>query len=106
VEKQQPGGSVIITTTDPITGEEIRNPQFKPFVIEGGGHLAIKIYFESEETRRQYLDIAGGESTAGSYRAKIARSRNSRNLPGHTGIPTCLLHPLDAEDGSLTESLS
>jgi hypothetical protein len=49
-------GNVIITTTDPITGETILNPEFKPFVVEGEGHLAIKIYFESEETRRAYLD--------------------------------------------------
>ena len=106
MESQQPGGSVIITTTDPITGEEIRNPQYKPFVIEGRGHLAIKIYFESEETRRQYLDIASGEPEARSYRAKIASRRNSRNPPGHTAITPRLLHPLDAEDGNLSESLS
>jgi hypothetical protein len=91
---------VIITTTDPITGEEIRNSEFKPFVIEGRGHLAIKIHFESEETRRQYLDIAGGESINGSYRLKIARTRNSRNPSEHTGMTTRLPHPLDAEDGS------
>ena len=48
---------VIITTTDPITGEDLVHPETKPFVIEGKGHLAIKIYFESEETRRTYLKI-------------------------------------------------
>jgi hypothetical protein len=73
---------VIITTTDPITGEEIRNPQFKPYVIEGTGHLAVKIHFESEETRRQYLDRAGGEPATGSYRAKIARTRNRTDRAG------------------------
>jgi len=97
---------VIITTTDPITGEEIRNPEYKPFVIEGRDHLAVKIYFESEETRRQYLDIAGGESINGSYRSKIARTRNSRNPSEHTGMTTRLPQPLDAEDGSLSGSLS
>lgn len=97
---------MIITTTDPITGEDIRNPEFKPFVIEGRGHLAIKIYFESEETRRQYLDIAGRESINGSYRTKIALTRNSRNPSKHTGMTTRLLHPLDAEDGNLSGSLS
>ena len=69
---------MIITTTDPITGEDIRNPEFKPFVIEGRGHLAIKIYFESEETRRQYLDIAARESSNGSYHSKITPSRNTK----------------------------
>jgi len=51
------GAGVIITTTDPITGEDILHPETKPYVVEGQGHLAIKIYFESEETRRAYLDI-------------------------------------------------
>jgi hypothetical protein len=48
---------VIITTTDPISGKDLGNVETKPFVIEGEGHLAIKVYFESEETRRRYLDI-------------------------------------------------
>ncbi len=48
---------MIITTTDPITGEDISNPEVKPFIIEGEGPLAVKVYFESEETRRLYLDI-------------------------------------------------
>ena len=97
---------MIITTTDPITGEEIRNPEYKPFVIEGRDHLAVKIYFESEETRRQYLDIAGAESINDSYRSKITRTRNSRNPSEHTGMSTRLLQPLDVEDGSLSGSLS
>ena len=46
---------MIITTTDPITGEHLQNVQSKPYVIEGDGRLAVKIYFESEETRRTYL---------------------------------------------------
>ena len=48
---------MIITTTDPMTGEDIVNPETKPFVVEGKGHLAVKIYFESEESRRAYLNI-------------------------------------------------
>ena len=96
---------MIITTTDPITGEDIRNPEFKPFVIEGRGHLAIKIYFESEETRRQYLDNAGGESIKDSYRSKISRIRNSRKPSAQTGMTTRPLQLLDAEDGSLSGSL-
>jgi hypothetical protein len=97
---------VIITTTDPITGEDIHYPEFKPFVIEGRGHLAIKIYFESEETRRQYLELAGEEPLSGSYRSKTSLTRNARNPSGHTGMPPRLLHPLDADDGSLSEILS
>jgi hypothetical protein len=48
---------MIITTTDPMTGEDLVNPETKPFVVEGQGHLAVKIYFESEESRRAYLNI-------------------------------------------------
>ncbi len=46
---------MIITTSDPITGELLHDLDSKPFVIEGGGSLAVKVYFESEETRRAYL---------------------------------------------------
>ena len=46
---------MIITTTDPITGELLESLKFRPYVIEGEGQLAVKIYFESEETRRTYL---------------------------------------------------
>lgn len=47
---------MIITTTDPISGKDISNLETKPFIIEGEGHLAVKIYFESDETRRCYLN--------------------------------------------------
>jgi len=46
---------LIITTTDPITGEQLESLKLRPYVIEGEGQLAVKIYFESEETRRTYL---------------------------------------------------
>ena len=46
---------MIITTTDPITGEQLESLKFRPYVIEGEGQLAVKIYFESEETRLTYL---------------------------------------------------
>jgi hypothetical protein len=46
---------VIITTTDPITGEHLHDLENKPYVIEGEGRLTIKIYFESEESRRRYI---------------------------------------------------
>lgn len=46
---------MIITTTDPITGEHLHDLRAKPFVIEGQGNLAVKVYFESEETRRTYI---------------------------------------------------
>ena len=46
---------MIITTTDPITGEHLHNLDYKPFVVEGKGGIAIKIYFESVESRRRYI---------------------------------------------------
>lgn len=49
------GTTLIITTTDPITGEHLHNLAAKPFVIEGKGRLAVKVYFESEENRSSYI---------------------------------------------------
>lgn len=46
-----------ITTTDPISGADVKNPEAHPFVIEGQGEGALKIYFENEENRKVYLDI-------------------------------------------------
>jgi len=46
---------LIITTTDPITGEHLHNLADKPFVIEGEGRLAVKVCFESEENRNLYI---------------------------------------------------
>jgi hypothetical protein len=48
---------MIITTTDPVTGEHLHNLTAKPFIIEGQGRLAVKIYFESEETRLSYIHM-------------------------------------------------
>lgn len=55
---------MIITTTDPITGEYLHDLRAKPFVIEGSGNLAVKVYFESEETRRSYIHTHGGHRSA------------------------------------------
>ena len=46
-----------ISTTDPITGNDVADPESHPFIIEGNGTNALKIYFESEETMQIYLDI-------------------------------------------------
>ncbi len=47
-----------VTTTDPITMNDVPNPEAHPFVIEGEGDAAIKIFFENEENKQAYLDIA------------------------------------------------
>jgi hypothetical protein len=44
-------------TTDPITGKTLKNPESHPFVIEGEGESALKIYFENEESKQAYLEI-------------------------------------------------
>jgi hypothetical protein len=97
------GVGVIIITTDPITGEEIRNPKFKPYVIEGSGHLAVKIHFESEETRRQYLNRARVDCAAGSRPAKVARARNRRD---RDDVTTQRPLPTNSGDGSLSGAMS
>lgn len=53
---------MIVTTTDPITGKEVINPETHPFLIEGEGEYALKIYFESEATKRAYLENEAAQS--------------------------------------------
>lgn len=43
--------------TDPVTGTTLEQPEGHPYVIEGEGDDALKIYFESEESRQQYLAV-------------------------------------------------
>lgn len=46
---------MIVTTIDPVTGTKVTDLEHHPFVVEGSGVAALKIYFESEDTRRAYL---------------------------------------------------
>lgn len=46
---------MIVTTIDPVTGNKVTDLEHHPFVVEGSGVAAMKIYFESEETKRTYL---------------------------------------------------
>lgn len=57
--------SMRVTTTDPMTGNDVADLDNAPFVIEGQGHDALKIYFESVANRQEYLDISmnGPDST-------------------------------------------
>lgn len=48
---------MLVSATDPITLHDVPDPEKHPFVIEGEGEHALKIYFESEETKREYLGI-------------------------------------------------
>ena len=46
-----------ISTTDPISGTDVKNTDGSPFVIEGEGEGALKIFFENEENKKSYLEI-------------------------------------------------
>ena len=46
-----------VTTRDPMTGNEVADHQTAPFVIEGSGDNALRIHFESEHSRQEYLKI-------------------------------------------------
>jgi hypothetical protein len=47
-----------IETTDPISGHDIEDLEGKPYVVESSGpDDDLVIYFESEETKNQYLSI-------------------------------------------------
>ena len=48
---------MITSTRDPITFNDVTDLDNAPFVIEGSGDNALKIYFESEATKQEYLDI-------------------------------------------------
>jgi hypothetical protein len=42
----------MISTIDPITGRDIPDLEGKPYLVDGN----LVIYFESEQTRQEYLD--------------------------------------------------
>lgn len=46
------------TTRDPITGNDVKDPDDALCVIEGKGPNALKIYFECVTSRDEYLAIA------------------------------------------------
>ena len=48
---------MIISTTDPVSLVDIQNPETHPFVVEGEGDNALKIYFENEENKAIYLEL-------------------------------------------------
>ena len=47
---------MIVTTRDPVTGTDIQDPENHPYVVEGDGPGALKMYFESEATKQAYLE--------------------------------------------------
>lgn len=47
---------MITSTLDPITLHDVIDLENAPFVIEGSGSGEMKIYFESEANKQEYLN--------------------------------------------------
>jgi len=58
---------MITATLDPISLNDVTDTKNAPCVIEGQGDGALKIYFESEENKQEYLDtpLHGSENMSG-----------------------------------------
>lgn len=58
---------MITTTLDPISLNDVEDIENSPFIIEGEGQNALKIYFESEQNKQAYLDtpLHGSEDMSG-----------------------------------------
>ncbi len=54
---------MLTITTDPISGNDVGDPEKAPFVIEGRGSRVIKIHFESLENRAEYLVMRAADPT-------------------------------------------
>ena len=46
-----------ISTTDPISLNDVKNLDGKPYIVEGSHYNDLTIYFENEKNRQQYEDI-------------------------------------------------
>lgn len=46
-----------VETTDPITGHDLTDLDGRPYIVDKGTEEELVIYFESEDTKRQFLDI-------------------------------------------------
>jgi len=46
---------MIVLITDPMTNRRAMNPDKHAFIIQGSGHNALKIYFESQDSKNTYI---------------------------------------------------
>jgi hypothetical protein len=46
-----------ISTLDPMSLNDVQDIDNAPYVIDGDGDNAIKIYFESEQSKTEYLEL-------------------------------------------------
>lgn len=47
---------IIRVTTDPMTQHEVSSPETHPCVYDGDGENGLEIYFESEQSKQEYLN--------------------------------------------------
>jgi hypothetical protein len=71
-----------ISTLDPISLEDVTDTDNAPFVVEGQGDGAIKIYFRSEENKREYLAMEVHGSTNSEGLKKIFDEAGSSPITG------------------------
>lgn len=75
---------MITVTLDPITLNDVRDLGRAPFLIEGSGSRAMKIYFESEANRQEYLntEIHAGVQSSGLKKifAEMADNPNTGSI--------------------------
>ena len=45
------------TTLDPMSLNDVTDLENSPYIIEGEGDAAMKIYFESDKNRDDYLNM-------------------------------------------------
>jgi hypothetical protein len=62
---------MITVTRDPITLNDVQDLVNAPFVVEGQDNKAVKIYFESESNRDEYLGMESHEGVNSSGLKKI-----------------------------------
>lgn len=67
---------MIVSTTDPISMQDVTDLENAPYVIEGEGPNALKIYFQNEANKAEYLDIPlhTANATLSAAYAKVADS--------------------------------
>jgi len=62
---------MITVTRDPITLNDVQDLVNAPFVVEGQDDKSVKIYFESESNRDEYLGMETHEGVNSSGLKKI-----------------------------------
>lgn len=56
-----------VSTLDPMSLEDVTDLESAPFIVEGEGDNSIKIYFQSQQNREDYLalEVHGSNNSAG-----------------------------------------